>query len=866
MGVSSLNWTDSPRGRDTLSTRVEAKGTVGLFVGRNVRARPILDRRSIHVTPISERSDCPEAPRSKRSIALVVALGLVMSMLILSLPSMTERASAYSSHLPISIAGNGGFTVANGVTGGSGTAGSPWVISGWEIVTNSAIGISITGTTEHFVVRDVYIHGNNLHDGISLVSVSNGDFVNTSCTRNYEGVSLESSSEITLFNCSLNLNYDNGLYCWDANDVTITDSSLSQNYYGIYVDSPISNVEVRNCTINENGDGGVLFYSDVTNCTISDCTIDLNEYYDGIYVYGIVQSMTISNCSISSNEGSGVLMEDYSNDVVIANNTIDSNGEYGIRVYGGDRVSILNNSVSMSYYDGIQLGYTYISGGCDVSGNDVTGSGENGITIDSQDSTIVSHNTIEDSQYSGIDFDGRNCEIENNTIRGSVEFGLYVSSWSYSNEFSNNTFERNGMFVYFEGSDGNSIVDNTVNGKPLIFLEGVSSYSVPDAGQVIAHDCTGLIIEHMDLSNSSVGVELWDCSRCTIANVTSDDNMYGTFIKNHSSSNSIMDCHLCGNAIGASFETDCTNNVIEGTNLSDNRMYGVDLNYLCNDVSIIDCDIWDSGDTGVLINSCSRTRVIGSSIEGSVYCGVRMSGFGQNSVEGCHFSGWIGVVAQSVSDCVIANNTFGCISGGVILGPSSSDNLVLSNTVRGSSLGIAVNGDSSLAICTGNRVLNNTVELNTYRGILLSYATGNTIAGNKVVQNAVGIYVDSTYAGHNWIYLNNFTGNTLNADCYYSGTVNYWNTSTQVTYMYMGNWYTGYLGNYWGNYSGTDGDGNGVGDTPYLFRNGRDNYPLMSDGSTIIPEFGSLLVPVVSLMLLVLTLGAVTRGSRSPRR
>src|SRR2546426_10672179 len=38
-----------------------------------------------------------------------------------------------STHPPISIEGDAGFTPANGVTGGTGTPSDPYIIEGWEI-------------------------------------------------------------------------------------------------------------------------------------------------------------------------------------------------------------------------------------------------------------------------------------------------------------------------------------------------------------------------------------------------------------------------------------------------------------------------------------------------------------------------------------------------------------------------------------------------------------------------------------------------------------------------------------------------------------------------------------------------------------
>ena len=53
-------------------------------------------------------------------------------------------------------------------------------------------------------------------------------------------------------------------------------------------------------------------------------------------------------------------------------------------------------------------------------------------------------------------------------------------------------------------------------------------------------------------------------------------------------------------------------------------------------------------------------------------------------------------------------------------------------------------------------------------------------------------------------------------------------SSTNKDYQYHGRNYTGYLGNYWMNYDGVDGDGNGIGDASYGISGGIDNYPLMA--------------------------------------
>ena len=65
------------------------------------------------------------------------------------------------------------------------------------------------------------------------------------------------------------------------------------------------------------------------------------------------------------------------------------------------------------------------------------------------------------------------------------------------------------------------------------------------------------------------------------------------------------------------------------------------------------------------------------------------------------------------------------------------------------------------------------------------------------------------------------------ADIGYSPSPNYWNSTQCITYTYSGKTYTDYLGNYWSDYAGSDADGDGIGDTPYVIDGESDNYPLM---------------------------------------
>lgn len=179
------------------------------------------------------------APAGGEGVTSRFPLVLVMFLLVAAAVSLTPHnsrqplaAAAMSSHSPIVIIGNANFTSSNGVTGGSGTPGDPYVISGWGITDAwPGDGILVVNTSAYLVVKDVAITASSrdvepeFPRGVGLLNVSHVVVSNVTVSGNAFGFEVGGSSNVSMLG-NVALGNWVGLAITDAVDVLIQGNVL----------------------------------------------------------------------------------------------------------------------------------------------------------------------------------------------------------------------------------------------------------------------------------------------------------------------------------------------------------------------------------------------------------------------------------------------------------------------------------------------------------------------------------------------------------------------------------------------------------------------------------------------------------------
>ena len=300
----------------------------------------------------------------------------------------------------------------------------------------------------------------------------------------------------------------------------------------------------------------------------------------------------------------------------------------------------------------------------------------------------------------------------------------------------------------------------------------------------------------------------------------------------------------------------------------------------------------DAGNNGIILLGRNHVTITNLNIE-KFTAGVRITDSSNINIVNNSFKEEtavmdtpMGIVIKASSDVLIESNNFTSIRGPAIA--FNGKNII----IRRNTLIDVIDGiDGSIAVEGSlNTITDNKIET-TYTSIRFAEADSNIIARNHVTGD-----VSLVSCSNNQIFENNLTSirmligsnNTffdnyiteLELDEFAANNTFYGNTfaaglEVRFNDAETTSWDNGTIGNYWEDYNGTDSNGDGVGDSPYVITGvkwdtnvggivsvvcGQDNYPLMvpfenlsaSAHLSVLTPFVITIVAIISVTIVAI--------------
>ena len=611
---------------------------------------------------------------------------------------------------------------------------------------------------------------------------------------------------------------------------------------------------------------------------------------DCIVIWNTRAHFIILNCTVQDNKGAGgigIHLLNVSNAQLV--NNLCENNTYGMRMQDCGSAAIINNTLT-SCNRGISIEHTP---GVPIHNNTFIGNAIGLYLGHSSDVNVSSNRFMQDDIGIHMLNDGSHT-IYNNTFSENSDTGIDVYSFCIDNTIANNTFIDNGKYaIQLRESGGNTVAnntmigcglfllprleifirqeqvtDNTVNGLPLVYLQDQVGGIVPaKAGQVIVVLCSGIVVEDQTMTNCSVGIQLVRSNYSTVTNNTVTNCSHGINLEqcgpyNLVTNNTCTDNQWTGICISTnSGDTDDNtfNTVANNTCMRNDR--GI-FDSIGENNTIVNNNCSWNYDEGIRVhssygsvyanNTCQYNEGTGMTLRAADYSSALNNTCCDNLQEGIllEFSDWVtvagnlivnggtGINLEDSEHCNIANNTITNLSTGIRVRSNCDyttvDNNTCSNGNTGISMGNMVGGIISNNTCINNDyngiyvggfyssyilIVDNFCFNNSHDGISIEYYEFATLMNNTCVNNTrYGLHIDDRAINCS-IFWNTFANNSNNVI-----------DDGEDNFIHH---------NFWLNYTGSDGNADGIGDTPHPIpgsASNEDQYPLMTPGFPELPS------------------------------
>jgi parallel beta-helix repeat protein len=345
--------------------------------------------------------------------------------------------------------------------------------------------------------------------------------------------------------------------------------------------------------------------------------------------------------------------------------------------------------------------------------------------------------------------------LEGNIIKNNFYgVALYVT---YFTRISNNTFIGNGLLIPKAYTRDNIVVNNTVNGLPLLYLVEQSNKIIQEkAGQIILVKCDNITIssQHFD-KTCEVCIELFISRDCNIIGNNISNKYFGIYLLNS-----------------------------ERNNLRNNFLKNVS--------------------TGFYLLNADKNKISFNSVNNCRYSAYFYRA-DQNVVSNNSFTDCLmGIRSYDSNYNIFSFNLIAnCSEDGIYLSFSCNFNQFLNNTIKNCRYkGIYILGStkfwwdtaSNKNVISGNHIENNSC------GIYLDEASLTEVSLNHIVKNNVGINVVASR--HSKFVNNNIFDNKIeDAKIYNSFTSrfkgNFWNEKIRIHAIKGGIYYYNFRGDSW---------------------------------------------------------------------